>query len=248
VPADEDRDISVLVVGPDARRAARLLRSGPFRARAARDSHQASTLLGLAPDTYDAVLYLPTCAEVDAHVAVRRLRLGTGDALVLVLLPSDHRDDDVVRLFDAGADDVLTGPLSPVVLAARLRARRRRTNASDEAGQMNGWLGDLVVDRAARRCLIREREVTLRAKELDLLDALVAQAGHVVSRSMLMSVVWDEHWFRSTKTLDVTMVGLRRRLREAAEAAGALVPEIMTIRGVGYRLDPPGKIDLARAR
>jgi DNA-binding response OmpR family regulator len=64
----------------------------------------------------------------------------------------------------------------------------------------------------------------------------------------LMSVVWDEHWFRSTKTLDVTMVGLRRRLREAAEAAGALVPEIMTIRGVGYRLDPPGKIDLARAR
>jgi DNA-binding response OmpR family regulator len=65
---------------------------------------------------------------------------------------------------------------------------------------------------------------------------------------MLMSVVWDEHWFRSTKTLDVTMAGLRRRLRETAEAVGGVVPEIITIRGVGYRLDPPGRVDLARAR
>jgi DNA-binding response OmpR family regulator len=95
----------------------------------------------------------------------------------------------------------------------------------------------LVVDRSARRCFVRDREVGLRAKEFDLLDALASNAGRVVTRTTLMNVVWDEHWFKSTKTLDVTMVGLRRHLREAADQVGGLVPQIRTMRAVGYRMD-----------
>jgi DNA-binding response OmpR family regulator len=211
-------------------------------------------LLGLGPEGYDALLLALPGREVDPVAEVRRLADCAGDALVFVLVDANARAsaianavNDVVGLFDAGADDVITDPLSPDVLAARIRAWRRRGDAG-ASGRSDGLLGDLVLDRSARRCLIRDREVPLRAKELDLLDALAARAGRVVSRSVLMSVVWDEHWFRSTKTLDVTMAGLRRQLREVAAAVGGVVPEIMTIRGVGYRLDPPGRVDLARVR
>jgi DNA-binding response OmpR family regulator len=206
-------------------------------------------LLGLGPDGYDALLLALPGREVDPGAEVRRLADYAGDALVFVLVDSHAYANavNVVRLLDAGADDVITDPLSPDVLAATIRAWLRR-GAAGGSGRSDGLLGDLVLDRSARRCLIRDREVALRAKELDLLDALAARAGRVVSRSMLMSVVWDEHWFRSTKTLDVTMAGLRRQLREVADAVGGVVPEIMTIRGVGYRLDPPGRVDLARVR
>jgi DNA-binding winged helix-turn-helix (wHTH) protein len=262
VPGADDRDVCVLVLGENARSVARSLRAGPLRVRAVRDGDHAAALLGLAPHSYDALVLTGPSDLTDAEGEDRTG--GTGDqlgelrgligwaggTLVYVLAAAGGHgiaEGDVVRLLDAGADDVIMDPLSPAVLAARIRARRRRgiTSGSDRTG---GLLGDLVIDRPARRCLIRNHEVSLRAKELDLLDALATQAGRVVSRSMLMSVVWDEHWFRSTKTLDVTMAGLRRQLREVAEAVGGVVPEIMTIRGVGYRLDPPGRVDLARAR
>jgi DNA-binding response OmpR family regulator len=126
----------------------------------------------------------------------------------------------------------------PAVLAARIRARRRRRANEPRPVRRSGPHGDLVIDRSARRVFVRDHEIVLRVKEFDLLDTLASNAGRVVTRTTLMSVVWDEHWFRSTKTLDVTMVGLRRRLREAADLVDAVVPEISTIRGVGYRMDP----------
>ena len=79
----------------------------------------------------------------------------------------------------------------------------------------------------------------LRAKEFDLLARLAADAGAALSRETLMSDVWDEHWFGSTKTLDVHVAALRRRLDEAAAAAGAPPVRITTLRGHGYRLEQP---------
>ena len=101
-------------------------------------------------------------------------------------------------------------------------------------------VGDLVVDTAARRCTLGGTEVGLRAKEFDLLARLAMEAGVAVSRSSLMNDVWDENWFGSTKTLDVHVAALRRRLAEAAAAGGVPAPRITTLRGHGYRLEVPG--------
>jgi len=78
--------------------------------------------------------------------------------------------------------------------------------------------------------------VTLRAKEFDLLARLAAEPGVAIGRERLMSDVWDENWFGSTKTLDVHVASIRRQL---AAAGSVRMPTIVTLRGHGYRLDPP---------
>jgi len=93
-------------------------------------------------------------------------------------------------------------------------------------------VGDITLDPAARRVRMGEDELTLRPKEFDLLARLMADAGHAVTRETLMTDVWDEHWFGSTKTLDFHVAALRRKIDEP----GAL-SRITTLRGVGYRYE-----------
>ncbi|MFF9363776.1 winged helix-turn-helix domain-containing protein [Streptomyces griseoluteus] len=119
---------------------------------------------------------------------------------------------------DAGADDYLVKPFSLTVLLARLRAHlRRRVVATPPQEPLR--LADLVLDVVARRCTLHDADIDLRPKEFDLLAVLARHAGKAVSRETLMAEVWDENWFGSTKTLDVTMAGLRRRLAQAADAS-----------------------------
>ncbi|MCK5929115.1 MAG: winged helix-turn-helix transcriptional regulator, partial [Nocardioides sp.] len=92
--------------------------------------------------------------------------------------------------------------------------------------------GALRVNTAARRVWVGEQELTLTTKEFGVLALLDAERGSVVTRETLMATVWDENWFGSTKTLDVTMGRLRAKL----EDAGADV-EVVTVRGVGFRLE-----------
>jgi len=94
--------------------------------------------------------------------------------------------------------------------------------------------GDVTVNLRARQAWIGGRELTLTRKEFDLLARLVHSAGEVVTREDLMSDVWDENWFGSTKTLDVHMAALRRKLGEGPASAR----RIQTVRGVGFRLIP----------
>jgi DNA-binding response OmpR family regulator len=95
-------------------------------------------------------------------------------------------------------------------------------------------VGDLAVDLAGHRVHVGDREVSLRPKEFDLLARLAADQGTVVRREVLMSEVWDSHWFGGTKTLDVHVAALRRRIDDGGAAS-----RITTVRGVGYRLDAP---------
>ncbi|MFJ8782071.1 winged helix-turn-helix domain-containing protein [Streptomyces sp. NPDC102476] len=107
-------------------------------------------------------------------------------------------------------------------------------------------LGDLVVDFSARRCALHGVEIPLSAKAFDLLAVLAERIGEAVPRETLMAEVWDENWFGPTKTVDVTMAGLQRRLTEAAQAGDGPVrlPEITTLRGHGYRLErQPDPVD-----
>jgi DNA-binding response OmpR family regulator len=191
----------------------------------------------------DVVLLDLGLPDVDGTDVARDLRHEHPD-LLIIMLTARGEDIDVVVGLDLGADDYLVKPVGLTVLLARLRAHLRRREPTGTGGGLSGGpyeSGDLRVDVAARRCYLGEVELSLRPKEFDLLAHLAAHPGVALGREDLMAVVWDENWFGSTKTLDVTMAALRRRLDDAALAApGASPPTITTLRGHGYRLENAG--------
>ncbi|MBO3749973.1 response regulator transcription factor [Streptosporangiaceae bacterium NEAU-GS5] len=188
------------------------------------------TVQAAAPDLVLLDLGLP---DVDGVVVCRRLRLALPDAVIVVLTARTEELDVVVAL-EAGADDYLTKPFRLTELMARLRAHLRRQQVSLQEERMLN-VGPLRIDLAARRAFLENAELPLRPKEFDLLSVLAGKAGEVVTREELMDRVWDENWFGSTKTLDVHVFALRRKLEEPLGADGA--PRITTIRGRGYRFE-----------
>ena len=165
--------------------------------------------------------------DVDGIEVCRRLRATNPDIQILILTARAEEIDVVVGL-DAGADDYLVKPFRLAELLARVRARLRRE--PDDGDRIR--IGMITIDRGARQAFVSGDELALRPKEFDLLWALAEEAGRVVRREQLMDDVWDEHWHGSTKTLDVHVAGLRRKLEEAGVEAS-----IATLRGIGYRLD-----------
>jgi DNA-binding response OmpR family regulator len=175
--------------------------------------------------------------DLDGVAVCRELRATQPDAVVVILTARDEEMDVVIGL-EAGADDYLTKPIRLAELHARIRAHLRRSEfGSRNGGNEPAKLGDLVLDTASRRVTLGGAELALRTKEYELLVRLAAEPGVAVSRETLMADVWDEHWFGSTKTLDVHVAALRRRLSENYD--GGALPVIVTLRGHGYRLDPP---------
>jgi DNA-binding response OmpR family regulator len=178
-----------------------------------------------APDLVLLDLGLP---DVDGIDVCQRLVTARPGCPVVVLTARAAELDMVVGL-DAGAVDYITKPFRLAELLARVRANLRRPVPNERRLR----IGDLTIDLAARRVWWQGEELELRAKEFDLLAALGDRAGHVVTRDELMRDVWDQHWFGSTKTLDVHMAALRRKLGNGRRGAGS----ITTLRGVGYRLE-----------
>jgi len=151
----------------------------------------------------------------------------------IVILTARGSEADVVVGLDAGADDYLVKPFRLAELFARVRAHlRRQTPPGDEPTLT---VGDVTLDLAGRRVHIEDVEIPLRAKEFDLLAVLMRHAGTVLTRERAMELVWDEHWFGSTKTLDVHVAALRHRLGDDGPAGS----RITTVRGVGYRYELP---------
>jgi DNA-binding response OmpR family regulator len=238
-PAAPDRSrFRVLVVEDDdtiGRHLQTGLRSHDYAATWSRTG--AGALAAATHTSYDVLLLDLGLPDVDGLDVARTLRARHPDLLIIILTARTD-DIDVIAGLDAGADDYLVKPFSLTVLLARLRAHlRRRTIASPRQQPIS--IGDLVLDTTARRCVLHGEEIPLRPKEFELLALLARHAGAAVSREALMAEVWDENWFGSTKTLDVTMAGLRRRLTDAADASPrpARLPRITTLRGHGYRLE-----------
>jgi DNA-binding response OmpR family regulator len=194
-------------------------------------------------ESFELVLLDLGLPDIDGVQVCREIRLREPDC-VLVMLTARRDEMDVIVGLEAGADDYLTKPFGLTELLARVRAHLRRASGTGGPQVPTFESGDLRVDFTSRRCEVAGVEVRLRAKEFDLLARLVAEPGRAVSRESLMADVWDENWFGSTKTLDVHMATLRRRLSDAAAGPDrpARLPAITTLRGHGYRLEKlPGQ-------
>ena len=171
--------------------------------------------------------------DMDGLDVCRELRAAGYAGAVLILTARSGELDRVVGL-DSGADDYLGKPFGLAELLARLRALLRRTAASAAGRTPPGRR--LLVDVEAHRVYVGDDEVPLTGKEFEVLNVLVANKDKVVSRTRLMADVWDENWYGSTKTLDVTI----GRLRQKLESVG-VTDRVVAVRGVGFRLEggPP---------
>jgi DNA-binding response OmpR family regulator len=193
--------------------------------------------LRVASETeFDLVLLDLGLPDLDGVEVCRQLR-ASNPTTVLVILTARTEEMDVVVGLEAGADDYLTKPVRLAELLARVRAHLRRVAPTTPGAQPMLAVGDLLVDTASRRATIAGREMPLRAKEFDLLARLAAAPEVAVNRETLMAEVWDENWFGSTKTLDVHVAALRRKLAGMTQLGS--VPRIVTLRGHGYRLEAP---------
>jgi len=217
----------LLVVEDDAAIADPLVRA------LAREGHQVqhaasgeAALQAAAADPFELVVLDLGLPGIDGIDVCRRLHERDPRPSVLMLTARSSELDEVLGL-DAGADDYVTKPFTLAVLTARVRALLRRRGARAGAGPLEA--AGVRVDRAARRAWRDDRELELAPKEFDLLAELVENAGTVVRRDDLMSRIWDENWWGSTKTLDVHVGWLRRKLGEPGL--------ITTVRGVGFRFE-----------
>jgi len=168
--------------------------------------------------------------DVDGADVCRALRRESTTPIIVLTARADEFDR--VLLLELGADDYVVKPFGFRELVARIRAVRRRTGRSDalESDESRVQeLGALHIDRRARRVSIDGNQIALTPKEFDLLARLADDPGIVIRRDQLIEEVWDEHWWGPTKTLDVHIASLRKKLGDPAWIA--------TIRSVGYRLD-----------
>jgi DNA-binding response OmpR family regulator len=164
--------------------------------------------------------------ELDGLEVCRRLRSEGRATPVLVLTARADEVDTVIGL-DAGADDYVTKPFRLAELLARVRALLRRGSVETQVVQ------GVRIDPEARRAWCGDRELELTTKEFDLLWALIRDVGKVVTREQLMRDVWGAKWWASTKTLDMHVSWLRRKLGDDAHSS----KYITTVRGVGFRFE-----------
>jgi len=177
---------------------------------------------GPAPDIVLLDLGLP---DVDGFEVCRRLRAAS-DVPIIVVTARAEEVDRVIGL-ELGADDYIVKPFGFRELLARIRAvTRRRAPRTVDSTPLR--VGSLSIDPRTREVRVGDREITLTPKEFDLLALLAEDPGAVWSRGRILESVWDPHWYGPTKTLDVHVASLRKKLGDPAW--------IETVRGVGFRL------------
>jgi two-component system response regulator RegX3 len=183
---------------------------------------------GSMPDLVLLDIELPDGSGLDV---CRELRRRT--EVPIIMLTARGAESDRVAGLELGADDYIVKPFSAREVMARVRAVLRRTSPGN--GGANGTeritIGDLNLDTARHEVRLAGEPLELSRKEFELLRVLMKGAGSVITREALIEDVWDMNWFGSTKTLDVHISGLRRKLRDDPKEPRY----IHTVRGVGFR-------------
>ncbi len=166
--------------------------------------------------------------EMDGMEVCRKLRAQNNRVPVVMLTARDEDIDKILGL-EMGADDYLTKPFNPRELVARVKAILRRSDHSTSRSTSAIHIGDLVIDPASRESSVNGQPVDLRTQEFDLLLTLAEHKGLVLSREQLLEKAWGFDYFGQTRTVDVHIGQLRKKL-------SASRVRIETITGIGYKL------------
>jgi two-component system, OmpR family, alkaline phosphatase synthesis response regulator PhoP len=187
------------------------------------------------PDLILLDLMLPGMSGFDFCRALRK----SSRVPIIMITAKDAEVDKIVGL-ELGADDYITKPFSIREVLARVHAvlRRAQPEANEpKAVPERDSIGDFIIDRAARRVIMGGADIRVTAREFDLLSYLLAHPGRVHTRDVLLENVWGHEFSGDRKTVDVHVRWLREKF--AAQAPF----EIVTVRGIGYRLDRKGAFD-----
>ncbi len=181
----------------------------------------------LAAKEVDLVLLDLGLPDIDGQVVCRRIRESSQVPIIIVTARGDEIDK--VSLLEIGADDYVQKPFGFRELVARVRAvlRRSQADGSSPVSDAPVVVSSLSIDQRTREVVFGEVSVSLSPKEFDLLLFLAREPGTVRTREAIISEVWDENWWGPTKTLDVHIASLRKKL----------APDLIeTVRGIGYRI------------
>ena len=223
----------ILVVEDDQETACQLVDSltiNGYRVNLAANGSEALSL-GLSDD-YAVITIDRMLPDIDGIAVMQRLR-EQGIAAPVLIISALGEIDERVRGLRAGGDDYLTKPFSFIELLARVEALARRSDTVIRETLLR--VGDLEMDLVSRSVSRRGRHVSLLPREFQLLEYLIRNQGHVVSRAMLLQHVWDLHFDPTTNIIDVYVGRVRRKVDDQQA-----YPLIHTVRGVGYCLRAPG--------
>jgi len=197
-----------------------------YRVEDAMDGQQALEKIdSLEPALVILDIMLP---EVDGFEVCRRVR-AESDVPIIMLTARDDDVDKIVGL-ELGADDYVTKPFNPRELVARVKAILRRAEHAPRRDNSPIHVGDLTIDPARREISVAGQVVETRTKEFDLLLTFVEHKGIVLSREQLLNLVWGYDFYGQTRTVDVHVAHLRKRIAASNQV------RIETVTGVGYKL------------
>ena len=219
----------VLIVEDDMTIAGFLVKG--FREAGFAVDHAADGEAGLhlaSTEPYDVAIVDLMLPKVDGLTLIQRLREQKVRTPVIIL-SARHTVDDRVKGLETGGDDYLTKPFAFSELLARVQALLRRATSAGETTRL--VVGDLVMDLVSRRVTRGGREIPLRPREFALLEYLMRNAGRVVSKTMILSHVWDYNFDPRTNVVDVLVFRLRDRIDKGFDRK-----MLQTVRGMGYVL------------
>ena len=239
--SSNDARHNILVVEDDPGLLATLefnLEASGYRALTATDG---ATALDIRRSNNVDLIVLDLSLPVMGGMQVCKALRDSGDTVPIIMLTAWHEEHDRVNGLRSGADDYITKPFSLQELMARITAQLRRAQEFSSSQQGNAGksthkieVGDLQIDLVRRTAILDGYDLDLRTKEFDLLVHLASQPGRVFSRSQLLESVWGDDGSGGSRTIDVHVSLLRRKLEYDPSKPERLV----TVRGVGYRFVP----------
>jgi DNA-binding response OmpR family regulator len=189
--------------------------------------HITTAAAALGADRPDLVLLDLGLPDLDGVEVCRRLRERSSVPIIVVSARGDELDR--VLLLELGADDYVVKPFGLRELVARVRAVLRRAEPASN-GDSSLRAGRVQVDPRSRRVTADGEDIDLTPKEFDLLALLVSEPGRVFRRQEILEEVWDANWYGPSKTIDVHLASVRRKVGDAVT--------ITAVRGVGFRVEP----------